>query len=70
MGTLKFTEGSVSKYDFANIIISGATAQGSIKYMDNYNYAIASGHQVHVKGYAVDIAAGKYIDILPYEVSY
>lgn len=72
IGTLNFSAGSTGdKYEFANIRIpSATTAIGSLKYVDNHRYTAAESLTVHVKGYLISVSANKYLNIVPYDVTY
>ena len=55
--------------NFINIEgIEGATKTGSIKYVNNADYAQFDGQTVVIKGYFVGVSTNKYINVMPYSV--
>ena len=57
--------------NFVNLVVNGATNKGSIKYVNNADYAEFDGQDVIIKGYFVGISASgnlRYINIMPYSV--
>lgn len=48
--------------------IEGATKTGSIKYVNNADYAQFDGQTVVIKGYFVGVSSNKYVNVLPYSV--
>lgn len=57
--------------NFVNLVVNGATNKGSIKYVNNADYAEFDGQDVIIKGYFVGISASgnlRYIKIMPYSV--
>ena len=48
--------------------IEGATKTGSIKYVNNADYAQFDGQTVVIKGYFVGVSSNKYVNVMPYSV--
>ncbi len=66
---VEFTGTWVVSGNYINIEgIEGATKTGSIKYVNNADYAEFDGQTVVIKGFFVGVSSGKYINVMPYSV--
>lgn len=66
---VEFTGTWVISGNYINIEgIEGATKTGSIKYVNNADYAEFDGQTVVIKGFFVGVSSGKYVNVMPYSV--
>lgn len=66
---VEFTGTWVVSGNYINIEgIEGATKTGSIKYVNNADYAEFDGQTVVIKGFFVGVSSGKYVNVMPYSV--
>ncbi len=66
---VEFTGKWVVSGSYINIEdIEGANKTGSIKYVNNADYAEFNGQTVVIKGFFVGVSSGNYVNVLPYSV--